>query len=270
MNRTHHLMSLVAVIATLSLAGAAYAGCGSCGTHQGSDHKHAKGDSKDHKHAKACCTAAKKDGKACSHCGAETAEVGQPAPRFTLTDTKGNTHALADAIANEKVVVLEWFNPDCPFVKKHHDKMSTMKDLAAKYRDKGVVWMQINSSHYADADFNKKWAEKWDITTPVLVDQKGKVGMKYRARTTPHMFIINREGILVYDGAIDNHPAASKPKSSDDVVNYVDVALTALLANESIDTPKTKPYGCSVKYGKEAKQAHQHKHEHKDKQASAE
>jgi len=216
---------LFALTATALLATAVYAGCGDCAAGD-KDHKHAEGHQ--------------------SH-----AKVGEPAPTFTLTDHEGNTVDLAKLTEDEKIVVLEWFAPDCPFVVRHHEKESTMTKLENKYRDKGVVWLAINSSHYADQDYNKKWAAKWDMPYPVLNDQDGKVGHTYEAKTTPHMYVIDAEGTLVYAGGIDNDPRGKM--SDDETVNYVDQALSELTSGKSISTAQAKPYGCSVKYAKQAK-----------------
>lgn len=196
------------------------------------------GDQKDHDHKA-------KDKKV-------KAEVGEKAPDFKLHNAEGEKVKLSELTEQEKVVVLEWFNPDCPYVKKHYEKLQTTQTLASKYADKDVVWLLVNSSHYADAEYNKKWAEKWSIEQPILVDQDGKVGKQYGAKTTPHMYIIDTEGTLVYAGAIDDNRSA-KPRGEDEqTVNYVDEALQSLLAEEEISTRQTKPYGCSVKYGKQA------------------
>lgn len=172
------------------------------------------------------------------------ATVGAMAPDFTLTDTDGNEHTLADL--KGKVVVLEWFNPTCPYVVKHHEKNPTMKTLSAKYKEQGVVWMAINSGAEgkpgSSTEENTAAREKWGIEYPVLLDADGSVGHSYGARTTPHMFVINAEGTLVYAGAIDN----DRRKLGD--VNYVEKALDAVLAGEDVSEATTKPYGCSVKY----------------------
>jgi len=181
------------------------------------------------------------------------AEVGQPAPTFTLTDHEGNPVDLADYTADEKIIVLEWFSPDCPFVVKHYQKSSTMNDLAGKYAGKDVVWLAIDSSHYVTADKTAKAVKSWDINHKVLLDPQGKVGHLYQAKTTPHMYIIDARGTLVYAGAIDNSVnTKAPPTDSSDYVNYVDQALGQLLAGETVTTAQTKPYGCTVKYGKQA------------------
>lgn len=167
------------------------------------------------------------------------------APDFTLKDVDGNEVKLSQF--KDKIVVLEWFNYDCPFVKAHYNEdVHTMKDLAAKYADNGVVWLTINSTHYVTPETIKGWAEKQDIKHQhLLVDTDGKVGRLYHAKTTPHMFIVHKNGNIVYNGAIDNAPLGRKPE---DFVNYVDQALTQLLAGEDVTHSQTKPYGCTVKY----------------------
>ena len=170
--------------------------------------------------------------------------VGDAAPAFTLTDSAGQEVSLADF--KGKVVVLEWVNPDCPFVQRHY-KAGTMKDLAAEYAPKGVVWLAINSTNYMDAQANAKFKAANDLAYPILVDQSGEVGHLYGAMTTPHLFIIDSEGMVVYMGAIDDDPRGSKSGSA---VNYVSAALDQVLAGEAVTVSETKPYGCSVKYKK--------------------
>ena len=183
---------------------------------------------------------------------AAKAKVGEPAPTFTLNDFNGKPFNLAEFTANKQIVVLEWWNPGCPFVVKHHEKSKTMVDLAAKFADKGVVWMAINSSAEGKQGFGTEaeMTKKWGVTYPCLVDADGTVGHMYGATNTPQMFIINAEGVLVYAGAIDSDPSVEPPVDKKTVTNYVDQALTQLLAGETITQPETKPYGCSVKYAK--------------------
>ena len=175
------------------------------------------------------------------------AKVGAPAPAFTLKDTDGKTINLADL--KGKVVVLEWFNPECPFVKKHHEKFNTMVDTYNAFKDKGVVWVAINSGaagqEGAGLEKSKKAAADWKLPYPVLLDESGATGKAYGAKTTPHMYIINTDGVLAYAGAIDNDRSADKAGT----VNYVKQALTQVLAKETVTEAETKPYGCSVKYG---------------------
>ena len=183
---------------------------------------------------------------------AATAKVGEPAPAFTLVDYTGAKHSLADLTADEKIVVLEWWNPGCPFVVKHHQLSTTMTDLAAKYADQDVVWMAINSGAEGNQGYgvDEEMAKKWNVEYPVLIDSDGTVGHMYDAKTTPHMFIIDAKGVLVYAGAIDSDRNPKPATDPSTVTNYVDQALTQLLAGETITVPETKPYGCSVKYAK--------------------
>lgn len=178
------------------------------------------------------------------------AEIGKAAPDFELVDHAGNTHKLSDYAG--KTVVLEWTNPLCPFVVRHYEA-DTMTKLAAAHPD--VVWLAIDSSSdgktVVTAESASAWAEKESITYPILLDSKGKVGHMYQAKTTPHMFVINAEGKLVYEGAIDSDPRGN----GEDTVNYVADALAAVKAGKAVETASTKPYGCSVKYGKMEKQA---------------
>lgn len=171
------------------------------------------------------------------------AAVGASAPNFTLMDTSGNEISLSDF--EGQVVVLEWLNPDCPFVQRHY-KAGTMKSLASKYGAEGVVWLTINSTNYMDAAANAKFKAANGLSYPILVDQSGDVGHLYGAATTPHMFVIDGDGTVVYIGAIDDEPRGS----SDSPKNYVAAVLDEVLAGEAVTTAETKPYGCSVKYKK--------------------
>lgn len=180
------------------------------------------------------------------------AKVGEPAPAFTLNDYNGKAVTLADFTAAKEIVVLEWWNPGCPFVVKHHEKSTTMKDTAAKFADKGVVWLAINSSAEGKEGYGteKEFVEKWKVTYPCLVDANGAVGHSYGATNTPHMFIIDGTGVLRYTGAIDSDPGAEPGADKSKITNYVDQALTQILAGETVTMPETKAYGCSVKYAK--------------------
>ncbi|HBS28873.1 MAG TPA: thioredoxin family protein [Phycisphaerales bacterium] len=176
------------------------------------------------------------------------AKVGAAAPDFKLVDTNGKEHSLASYTAQGKIVVLEWFNSGCPFVVRHHEKYTTMRDLAAKFGDK-VQWIAINSGapgkegHGLDKDA----VAKWKIAYPVLNDETGKVGKMYGAKTTPHMFIVDAKGVLRYAGAIDNDRADKM--SADQKINYVDRALSELTSGKEVTTAETLSYGCGVKYG---------------------
>ena len=172
-----------------------------------------------------------------------SAAVGAAAPDFTLMDTSGKKVGLSDF--EGQVVVLEWLNPDCPFVQRHY-KAGTMKSLATKYGAQGVVWLTINSTNYMDAAANAKFKAAHNLPYAILVDQSGEVGHLYGAATTPHMYVIDGNGMLVYIGAIDDDPRGS----SDSPTNYVAAALDEVLGGEAVATSETKPYGCSVKYKK--------------------
>jgi len=170
------------------------------------------------------------------------------APDFNLKNYDGKEVKLADY--KGKVVVLEWINRECPFVKYHYEKKSTMKELAAKYKkDKKVVWLAIDSTNFHKTENNKKFAEKNKILYPILDDRSGKIGKAYKATNTPHMFIINTDGNIAYNGAIDNAPLGKVPKDKE-YVNYVDKALDELTSGKTVSIAKTKPYGCTVKYKK--------------------
>ena len=178
------------------------------------------------------------------------ATVGQPAPDFTLTDATGKPVRLSDF--KGKHVVLEWTNPGCPFVRKHYDSgnmPATQKDATGK----NVVWLSINSTEKASSDYLEParlsaWlAERKAVPTAVLMDEEGTVGKSYGARTTPHMYIVNPQGVLVYAGGIDSIPSA-RPADIEKATNYVKVGLAEALAGKPISAATTAPYGCSIKY----------------------
>lgn len=179
-------------------------------------------------------------------------EVGQPAPDFTLTAINGQKHALSEY--RGKTVVLEWNNPDCPIVRKHYESDNLPK-LQREATGEGVVWLLINSGapgkqggDYSAADL-QEWLKKHNAKpTEYLRDQDGRVGHLYHAQTTPHMFIIDPQGKLVYEGAIDSIPSA-RVSDIAKATNYVRVALDDLKAGRPIEKTATHPYGCSVKYG---------------------
>lgn len=177
-------------------------------------------------------------------------EIGKPAPDFTLTDTNGNEHSLADF--QGKVVVLEWLNYGCPFVVKHYAE-GNMQGLQEKYTGKDVVWLSINSTNpdhkdYKDPDASNAATDKHGAKpTAVLLDEDGTVGQMYGAKTTPHMYVIDAEGNLAYMGAIDS-VKSTDPADIPDATNYVAKALDSLMADEEVDPAVTEPYGCSVKY----------------------
>jgi DsbC/DsbD-like thiol-disulfide interchange protein len=162
---------------------------------------------------------------------------------FTLKDAKGNDVSLSDF--HGKVVVLEWINWDCPFVVRHM-KAGTMADLARKYAAKDVVWLGVNSTKYHGAETNAEKISRYNLPYPVLDDHPGTVGHLYQAKTTPHMFVIDQAGQIVYSGAIDNDPRGRKP--ADQRVNFVEKVLALAVENQPVSLENQKPYGCSVKY----------------------
>lgn len=178
------------------------------------------------------------------------ATVGQPAPAFSVANTDGKTVSLADF--KGKHVVLEWVNPGCPFVQKHY-KPGNMQGLQKDYTAKGVVWLTVSSTAPDASDYKKPadlagWMKSGNAAaTHTLMDDDGKVGKAYGARTTPHMYIINPTGTLVYAGAIDSNRSAN-PADIPAATNYVRKALDELLAGKPVSTATTQPYGCSVKY----------------------
>lgn len=177
-------------------------------------------------------------------------ETGQPAPDFTLQDIYGNPVSLGKL--RDKVVVLEWVNHGCPFVKKHYDS-GNMQALQKEFTAKGVQWLSICSSaegkqgHMKAVQWRKVAKEKGGAATAILLDEWGKVGTLYGAKTTPHMFIIGPTGLLMYQGAIDDTPSTD-PADVKGAVNYVRSALDEVLAGKPVSTSTTKPYGCGVKY----------------------
>ncbi len=177
-------------------------------------------------------------------------EVGKPAPDFTLKDTSGADVKLSDL--KGKIVVLEWHNAECPFVKKHYES-GNMQRLQASTKEIQVVWLTINSSAsgkqgYMDA---AKAAEFVKSTTHMsshyLLDADGKVGRLYEAKTTPHMFVIDKSGNIAYMGAIDDKPSTDKADIAN-ARNYVNDALGSLYINKAVAVTTTQPYGCNIKY----------------------
>ena len=179
------------------------------------------------------------------------AEVGKPAPDFTLKDLDGKSVHLADL--KGKVVVLEWFNPGCPFVNMSHTKGS-LKGLADAKTKEGIVWLAVNSAadgkQGSGVDANVEGKKKFGLAHPILLDPTGEVGHAYGAERTPHLFIIDDKGTLVYRGAPDNSPDGEGESPTDGkLVNFVVQALDDLKAGKPVQTPSTKVYGCTVKYG---------------------
>ncbi len=176
--------------------------------------------------------------------------VGSAAPDFSLTDAKGQTHSLSQY--KGKYVVLEWFNPECPFVKKHYGS-GNMQKLQEEYTGKGVVWLTIDSNAPgSEGNMTPEQAEKvttaWKThQTALLLDPEGKAGRAYGAKNTPNMVVISPEGKIAYEGAIDSK-ATPNPADIPSSTNYVKVALDESLAGKPVTTANTRPYGCGIKY----------------------
>jgi peroxiredoxin len=176
--------------------------------------------------------------------------LGTNAPDFSVADSRGKIQSVSQY--KGKYVVLEWFNPECPFVKKHYGS-GNMQKLQEEFTGKDIIWLTIDSSapgkqgHLTFEEANQKIAKLKMKSTALLIDADGKAGQTYGAKNTPHMFVINPEGKIVYEGAIDSRNstnAADIPSAT----NYVKVALDESLAGKPVSTPITRPYGCSVKY----------------------
>jgi len=177
------------------------------------------------------------------------APVGRPAPAFTVSDLTGKPVRLEDY--KGKTVVLEWINFGCPFVMKHYNS-GNMQALQKKYSS-DVVWLAVNSTNKGHSD----WADPAPLTAQLkqlgaqparyLVDEPGTMGLAYGAKTTPHMYIVNPEGVLIYKGAIDDKPSTNK-SDIPGARNHVLAALDESMAGKPVSTPSTTPYGCSVKY----------------------
>jgi peroxiredoxin len=180
---------------------------------------------------------------------AATAAVGQAAPDFSAVDTAGKTHRLGDY--KGKLVVLEWTNPGCPFVRKHYS--GNMQGLQKEFTAKGVIWLAVNSTEAGSGDYLAPaklagWmAEKQGQPSATLMDESGQLGQLYGAKTTPHMYIISPQGQLIYAGGIDSIPSAR----IDDIktaTNYVRQGLTEALVGKPLSVASSRAYGCSVKY----------------------
>jgi peroxiredoxin len=172
------------------------------------------------------------------------ADSDKKAPDFTLSTFDGKPVKLSDY--RGKTVVLEWMNFECPFSMYHYATKPTMVELAKKYKDQNVVWLTINSTSHTTPQANLDFAKQYKIQSPILDDRSGKVGHAYGAATTPHIYIVNARGNIVYEGAIDNAPVGKV--EGGEYVNYVDKALAEITGGKAVSTPKTKSYGCTVKY----------------------
>ena len=183
---------------------------------------------------------------------ATAADLGKPAPGFTLSDLDGKPVKLADY--RGKVVVLEWFNPGCPFVRASHSKGSLV-DAAAKASARGVVWLAINSGAPGKQGYgvevNRAAAKEWSLAHPILVDETGATGKAYGATNTPHLFVIDAAGRLAYRGAVDNSPDGERgAPEGGALVEYAAVAVEDVRAGRPVRVTSTKAYGCSVKYAR--------------------
>jgi peroxiredoxin len=178
------------------------------------------------------------------------AQVGQSAPDFTAKDIEGKTHKLSDY--KGKIVVLEAYNLDCPFCHNHFST-GAMQELQGAMTAKGVIWLLVNSSGAHSPSYRspeaakREWAQQKMKATAWIDDHSGELGKKYGMRTTPHMFVIDKNGVLVYQGAIDDRPSPSDdPRTAS---NYVREAIKELEAGKKVEVGQTRPYGCGVKYG---------------------
>ncbi|HEX5738231.1 MAG TPA: redoxin domain-containing protein [Hydrogenophaga sp.] len=180
---------------------------------------------------------------------AQAASVGQPAPDFTLMDTAGKPVKLSDF--QGKTVVLEWNNPGCPFVRKHYQ--GNMQALQKEATEQGVVWLAINSTEKAASDYKNPAAlahwmsEQKASPSATLMDEEGKVGQAYAARVTPHMYIVNAQGVLVYAGAIDSI-ASARVGDIEKATNYVRQGLGEIKQGKPVSVATNRPYGCTIKY----------------------
>ena len=185
------------------------------------------------------------------------AALGKEAPDFTLSDTEGKSVKLREL--RGKTVVLEWFNPDCPFIKHAHTK-GPLKDFAKRVVNDKLVWLTINSNAPNKQGWgvprNRQAKQEYGINNPILLDESGKVGRAYGAIKTPHVFVINEKGVLVYRGGVDNAPIGvvdpERPHLSghtnDALENYLEYALSDLGGHKALRLADTPPYGCTVKY----------------------
>lgn len=176
--------------------------------------------------------------------------VGEPAPDFSATDSQGNTQTLSDQKGS--IVVLEWTNHECPFVQKHYET-GNMQALQEEATSEDIVWWSVISSapgkqgHVSPEQADELTSSRDAAPSAVLLDSEGTVGQLYGARTTPHMYVIDPEGTLVYMGAIDDKPSTEK-SDVESANNYVRAALNAVQQDQTVDPAITQPYGCSVKY----------------------
>jgi peroxiredoxin len=185
-----------------------------------------------------------------SHPALAAITPGEIAPPLQLRDTQGKNVNLSDF--RGKTVVIEWFNPNCPFVQKHYSS-SNMQGLQSKYARQGVAWLVVNSTNPSHQDYlepvqlSERFAQLKGHATALLMDADGKAGLAWGAKTTPHMFIVDPQGKLAYAGGIDDK-RSSNPGDIKGAKNYVALALDQLKAGKPVTENNTRPYGCSVKY----------------------
>lgn len=172
---------------------------------------------------------------------AKQAAVGSPAPEFSLVDETGKEHKLSDY--RGKIVVLEWTNPECPFVVRHYEAKTMQTTWDGTDKEK-VVWLAVDSTAHNTPDKSAAWKKEQGFAYPVLQDPNGTVGKLYGAKTTPHMYVIDEKGVLRYDGAIDDDPRGRKKTPR----NYAKEALAQVAKGEEVSMKTTQPYGCTVKY----------------------
>lgn len=177
----------------------------------------------------------------------KVAKIGESAPNFTLVDTNGQKRSLSEYAG--RIVVLEWFNTQCPVVQKCYrlKTIQTAHDRVMEL-DKTAVWLAINSTASTNPEQNAVWIKQYKLDFPILLDVDGTVGHQFDAKRTPHMFVIDQKGVLRYNGAIDDNAYGSK--SPDETTNYVVNAVQQIIEGETVAPDKVKPYGCTVKYGK--------------------
>ena len=175
----------------------------------------------------------------------QVAKIGEPAPNFTLVDSSGQKRSLSEYAG--RIVVLEWFNTQCPVVQKcYRSKTIQTAHERVKELDKTAVWLAINSTFSTNAEQNAMWIKQYELEFPILLDVDGTVGHQFNAKRTPHMFVIDKKGFLRYNGAIDDNAFGSK--APDETVNYVVNAVQQIVAGETVAPDYKKPYGCTVKY----------------------
>jgi peroxiredoxin len=180
--------------------------------------------------------------------GGETVAA-EIAPDFTLMDTQGQEWTLSDVLAHPdtNLVVLEWWSPDCRFITKHHERFHTMVELEEEFHEDGVVWLAINSSSVASGLHDRQLCEtkrqEYGMAYPVLLDTDGAVARAFKAKVTPHMFVIGKDGGVIYFGAIDDNPSETKAASR----NFVRETILAALEGGNTP-PATRAYGCAIKF----------------------